>query len=768
MAGYRLGYQLLKSSLVAAFLIILSSCDNLRTLSDEWTLISSKNRNIPPPGPSTQQTACLILDVDKDTMNDFIVASREAGPSVLWYRRNKLGWTKYLVDNTFLPIEAGGAFHDIDADGDLDILFGGDWQSNKVWWWENPYPKYDPTTPWTRREIKNSGFNKHHDQIFGDFDGDGKMELVFWNQGTKKQGDNKLFIADIPIDSRNTQPWPCAEIFSSSSECEGLAKGDIDGDGKADIVGGGCWFKHNGGTSYTPNSYTPNLIDDEQRFARVAVGQLSEGGRPEVVFVVGDGVGRLKWYEWKRSSWIGHDLLGFDVDHGHSLQVADINGDGKLDIFCGEMRLDGRNKDAKMWIFLGDGRGGFIKKEIGSGYGVHEAKTGDLDGDGDIDILGKPYNWQTPRLDIWINNMASKDKLTLDSWQRHIVDSKKPWQTVFITSTDMDNDGKKDIITGGWWYKNPGSPQGPWKRNLIGSPLYNMATVYDFDADGDEDVLGTQGKGSIPNDSFVWAKNDGSGRFTILDNVSKADGDFLQGVVVARFESASKLEVALSWHISGKGVQMLSVPLNPCVDTWLWRKISAASQDECLSAGDIDLDGDVDLLLGTKWLRNDGSSWKVFSILKTSGAPDRNRLADINGDGRLDAVVGFEAISKKGKLVWYEQGSSPTSNWKEHVIASIVGPMSLDVADMDGDGDNDVIVGEHNMANPSAASLYIFENGDGRGGCWKPHAVFTGDEHHDGAHVVDIDTDGDLDIISIGWGHSNVILYENKAIAKAY
>lgn len=732
--------------------ILLSSCDRPATISNEWTHLSSKNGDIPAPGPSTQQTACLILDVDKDGMNDFIIGSRVTVPSVLWYQRSATGWMKYVVDNTFLPIEAGGAFHDIDGDGDLDIVFGADSQGNKVWWWENPYPHYLPTTTWTRREIKNSGFNKHHDQIFGDFDGDGDVELVFWNQGKKNQV-ARLFIADIPPDPRNTQPWAYTEIFSSPSECEGLAKYDIDGDGKLDIIGAGQWFKHRSGMSYTPK-----VIDDEQRFTRAAVGQLKAGGRPEVVFVVGDGVGRLKWYEWTGSSWSGHDLLGFDVDHGHSLEVADFNGDRKLDIFCGEMRLNGGNKDAKIWVFLGDGKGSFTRTEVAKGYGVHEAKVGDLDGDGDLDILGKPYNWETPRLDIWLNNT----KLPLDKWQRHVVDSNKRWRTIFITSADMDGDGKQDIITGGWWYKNPGSPGGRWSTHTIGLPLKNMATVYDFDGDGDMDVLGTQGEGSIANDSFVWAQNDGSGNFVILKNVSKGDGDFLQGVAVAPFQPGGSLDVLLSWHSSGKGVQKLAVPSRPSVEMWPWFKISKTSQDECLSSGDIDRDGDLDLLLGTRWLRNDGSSWSVFTLSRTKGLPDRNRLADINADGRLDAMVGFEATSKKGKLAWYEQGALPTSKWKEHVIAHVIGPMSLDVADMDADGDIDIVVGEHNMANPSEAKLYVFENSDGKGGCWKAHVVYTGDEHHDGAHIVDID--GDLDIISIGWGHNRVMLYENEAI----
>ncbi len=138
----------------------------------------------------------------------------------------------------------------------------------------------------------------------------------------------------------------------------------------------------------------------------------------------------------------------------------------------------------------------------------------------------------------------------------------------------------------------------------------------------------------------------------------------------------------------------------------------------------------------------------------------------MNGDGRLDAVVGYEAISRKGKLAWYEQGISIAELWTEHVIAEIIGPMSLDVGDMDRDGDIDVVVGEHNMSSPAKAKLYIFENENGRGTRWKKHLVFKGDEHHDGAQIVDIDGDGDMDIISIGWSHSRVILYENKAIDK--
>ena len=80
---------------------------------------------------------------------------------------------------------------------------------------------------------------------------------------------------------------------------------------------------------------------------------------------------------------------------------------------------------------------------------------------------------------------------------------------------------------------------------------------------------------------------------------------------------------------------------------------------------------------------------------------------------------------------------------------------------MDADGDLDVVVGEHRTSQPQKASLFVFENLDGKGAQWQRHMIYQGDEHHDGAQVVDIDSDGDMDIISIGWTHNKVLLYEN-------
>ena len=723
-----------------------------------WRHLSSANGDLPAPGPSDQQTGSLVADLDGDGVNDFVIVARVIGPSVTWYRRTSGGWDKYIIDDGFLRIEAGGASYDIDGDGDLDLVFGGDAGSNQIWWWENPAPDFDPHQNWTRRLIKNSGATKHHDQAFGDFDGDGRAELASWNQR-----DRALLLFEIPEDPRNAGPWPNQAIYrwEEGDEHEGLAAADVNQDGKLDLVGGGRWFEHAG-----DGTFTAHVIDDAYRFTRAAAGQLVEGGWLEIVFQPGDRDGPLRWFEWRNGQWIGHPLLDADVVHGHSLAVADIDDDGHADIFSAEMGQWGGkpvvNPSPKMRIFYGDGDGGFRTQLVSERFGNHESRVADLDGDGDLDILGKPYNWRAPRIDIWLQEPGRRGSLS--RWRRHVIDQEKPWRAVYVLAGDLDGDGFQDIVTGGWWYRNPGSAGGVWERLDLGKPLYNVAAVYDFDGDGDLDALGTEGRGSEANPNFVWARNDGAGRFTILANIAAAEGDFLQGVEVGGFREGA-VEIALSWHKPGHGLQMLTVPSRPSRAEWAWRRIHLQSQDEEVSAGDIDGDGDNDLLSGTWWFENTGSEWRgPHELHRPPGKPDRNCLADIDGDGKLDAVVGYEAMRAPAKLASYAQGDDPAALWTEHVIDTLIGPMSLDCADMDSDGDIDVVLGQHNLRDPPSSRLLVYENQD-RGRAWSPHLVWTGDEHHDGSQAVDIDNDGDLDIISIGWTHPRVVLYENLRIS---
>src|SRR5262245_6397837 len=100
----------------------------------QWQRLSSKNGDLPVPGESTQQTGSLVADLDKNGINDFVLSFRKVAPALVWYRRTEKGWDRYVIEKDFLTVEAGGAAYDIDGDGDEDLVFGGDWQSNQVWW----------------------------------------------------------------------------------------------------------------------------------------------------------------------------------------------------------------------------------------------------------------------------------------------------------------------------------------------------------------------------------------------------------------------------------------------------------------------------------------------------------------------------------------------------------------------------------------------------------------------------------------------------------
>lgn len=373
----------------------------------EWRHLSSRKGDLPIPGESTQQTGSLVADFDRNGRVDFVLAFRQKAPALVWYRRSAETWTRYVIEKDLLTIEAGGAVYDIDSDGDLDIVFGADSQGTEVWWWENPAPDFDQT--WKRRTIKKDGARQHHDQIFADFKGTRRPQLVFWNQGAKT-----IFLADLPSNPRQLEVWSFHEIFAgkagegadgAAQYAEGLGAVDVDGDGKLDLLAGNYWFKHQGGNRFKP-------IRIGKIGGRIAGARFRPSRYAHIVIAPGDGTGPLTWYECRgnpelESAWVAHELLPHVV-HGHSLQIGDINRDGHLDIFCAEMAKWGNqtepdHPDSKAWIFYGDGLGNFRKTELVTGHDWHEARLADLDGDRDLDLLNKPYTWDTPRVDVWLN-----------------------------------------------------------------------------------------------------------------------------------------------------------------------------------------------------------------------------------------------------------------------------------------------------------------------------------------------------------------------------
>lgn len=398
-----------KSLVNGVFVVLISPFFAIAQQPLRWQHLSSTAGQLPVPWKSTQQTSALIADIDGDGVNDFVLGCREIAPVLVWYRRTKKGWQRYVIEKEYKTIEAGGACADIDGDGDLDLVFGQDYQGPELWWWENPYPHYDTAVGWRRHLIKSSGATQHHDQVLGDFMQTGKVQLAFWNQGNKT-----LNLATIPDHPRETDQWPSRVIFSGEAGsshswyAEGIYSADVDGDGHTDLLAGNLWFKYLGDGKFLP-------VHVARIGGRIVAGHFLPGRILQIVTAPGDGTGPLCLYTchgnpMDSSAWVEHRLLDRDLVHGHTLAVADIDGDGNLDIFVAEMAKwieqnpQPDNPNAEAFILYGDGLGHFKVTVFQKGMGFHEGKVGDLDGDGDMDILDKPYNWETPRVDVFLQN----------------------------------------------------------------------------------------------------------------------------------------------------------------------------------------------------------------------------------------------------------------------------------------------------------------------------------------------------------------------------
>ncbi len=722
-------------AIAALVLLGVSRIAGAQALSFEHVVIDANN----PLNPH-----CKALgDIDGDGLIDAIVASSKA-EGMFWYEYPD--WNKHTVRATgtwTTDMQVG----DVDGDGDLDIVIPED---GALRWYENPRPSGNPrTATWTDHKIGSAG-SRNHDVEVGDIDGDGDLDVVsrkkatggtyFWKQAT---------------------PTTWTQITISTGLGEGTALGDIDGDGDLDVAQNGYWIEQVSPTQWTEHNFATNWPED----ARVLVVDLNQDGKQDIVLTTSESAdGRFSWFSAsnpKSGPWTEH-VVDPTASYLHSVRAADMDGDGDLDLVTAEMH---QSKDPdEVSVYLNNGNALSWTQQVLATTGSHNLQVGDIGSDGDMDLFGANWNDNAPNsavVEMWENLSSSGGAtLSLDLWRRHIIETSLPWKAVFIKGVDLNADQLPDLVLGGWWYPNPGSLDGVWTRTTIGKPMNNMAVVHDFDADGDMDILGTNGNPSGEN--ITWARNNGQGNFTNFDITNApTGGDFIQGASVAQVVPGGKPEIVLSWHNFVPGTIMFTVPNDPTLASWPLDQISATTNGEQVPIGDINDSGRLDIHLGTQWLRKeaDGSFSTRAGVTLGSGVPDRLSLADIDADGDLDVVIGAEGASR---LVWGENHNNGDS-WTEHVIATEVKYFSVDVGDIDGDGDIDVVGGAHK----GNGEVYIYEN-TGQGDTWLRHVVDPGDsnqiDHHDGTQLVDMDLDGDLDIISVGWTKTSVVIYENLAI----
>jgi hypothetical protein len=171
--------------------------------------------------------------------------------------------------------------------------------------------------------------------------------------------------------------------------------------------------------------------------------------------------------------------------------------------------------------------------------------------------------------------------------------------------------------------------------------------------------------------------------------------------------------------------------------------LTSGGEPRGLAVGDIDRDGDPDLLFSAagddtvEWLRNDGGGTFVRNSIGSIDGPATVILVDMDGDGDLD---GLTCALNDSLIEWYQNLTDGTS-WSEHTVQNLPGCRGLAAADLDHDGDPDIAVAQ----STSEPTLWL-ENADGVGGTWTAHPSTITDGSR-GVALGDVDRDGEIDIL---------------------
>ncbi len=341
-----------------------------------------------------------VADFDGDGKLDVLVGPRDG--QMVWYKNSGDGvrFDYNLVDE-ITKTDVGGAVFDIDGDGRPDIIAGGDFRAFALYWWKNPGKL---GVSWEKHLIVDTGKKQFHDQIGGFVGAVKRASIFFWNQGG-----SALYEAPIPDDPLQS-PWPNVRPIATDIKEEGLAIADIDGDGENELIAGTRWYKR------TSSGWESYAFAKDYLTTRVAVADVDGDGELEILLAEGDACiygkpegGKLAWFKRDRdirSLWKEHILEDAMMDP-HSLACGDICGNGRVDIFTGEIgAADGSGPKPRILVYENNGDGSFHRHVVDEGTGTHQATLADLRGIGVLDIVGKPLHGREKwDIHVWYNRL---------------------------------------------------------------------------------------------------------------------------------------------------------------------------------------------------------------------------------------------------------------------------------------------------------------------------------------------------------------------------
>ena len=227
--------------------------------------------------------------------------------------------------------------------------------------------------------------------------------------------------------------------------------------------------------------------------------------------------------------------------------------------------------------------------------------------------------------------------------------------------------------------------------------------------------------------------------------------DGATGVAVADFDGDGDLDVAVAardaddvlifMNLDGAGTSWSAAPTTVA-------NVSSGVTD--LAAGDLDGDGDVDLVGAVtgddfvrRWLNpNTGTNWDAGRVSDTAGGVEDVELADMDEDGDLDVVA---AETTDGEVRWFANGGL-AGTWTPTVVdVGLLSPAGIAVGDIDSDGDPDVTA-----ALEGSGEAVWWENTAGDGSAWSGDPQPIGDlDNVVAVAIADIDGDGDADVPAV-------------------
>ncbi|MBK8432923.1 MAG: PKD domain-containing protein [Chloroflexi bacterium] len=345
-------------------------------------------------------------------------------------------------------------------------------------------------------------------------------------------------------------------------------------------------------TAVAPSSgqFTPTNQALNQNFvSQIHVGDFNQDSYMDILHIGLQGVSsnnRIWFNDGQNNFWPSMQILGGSYDRA---AVGDLDNDGDLDIVVGNYNDNGLAR-----VLINDGLGNFTVEQSFIVDYVRGLDIGDIDGDGDFDVV---FNTLYDQNQIWLNDGTGNLTLGVQSLN---VDWNETSKLV-----DVDNDGDLDavILTPGQIWLNDGTGVFANTGQSLGDQ-YNLG-IGDVNGDGYVDIITCR----YEEFTQLWLNN-GNGFFTLNGQslggnhyecqLADIDGDGDLDLVTANF-----LFPTLLWLNNGAGFFNLSPQV-----------LSPAS---AIGLGDLDNDGDIDMLLGGEngveiWV-NDGTNITPISGL---------------------------------------------------------------------------------------------------------------------------------------------------------